>query len=409
MNNSFQMRLFDLKLFLPIGHNSATPRKEMDYRERRQNRFFSNHGVRSIVPVSPMRRSLQRQLQGVNVYLPGSVSLHGLRTAYISRKSSGHRSMSSRREAETLSHGYPEQRLPKHVGQCQREPRLENLRGLCPSADQNRQRTIRKRRLRSGIEARCLRLRFNDYRSLPFSISLGKVSQKKSCGEASHPAGSSRQHPRCDQHYQWENTRCQRARRSSLRAWSHLCFRQGICRFRPSLPDSPITCVLRNAREEQFCFQAPLLSAGGQVNRGTSRPNHYGNRLLYTDGLSREAQENPLLRCRDKETFHLSDQQLRATSNRDRKTLQMPLAGGAILQMDQTAPADQGVLRHQRKRSEDSNLDRHLRVRSRGHCQETIEAGSKPLHNSTNIECDHVRENAHFAGAFCTDLRKRYH
>src|SRR3990170_6579432 len=99
---SSQMQLFDLKSFLPIGHNSATPRKEMAYREHRQNRFFSNHGVRSIVPVSSVRRSLQRQLQGDNVYLSGSVPLHGLRPAYVSRKSPGHRGMSSRGETETV-------------------------------------------------------------------------------------------------------------------------------------------------------------------------------------------------------------------------------------------------------------------------------------------------------------------
>ena len=118
---------------------------------------------------------------------------------------------------------------------------------------------------------------------------------------------------------------------------------------------------------------------------------------------------NPILRYRDKETSRFSDQQLHAASNRDREALQMPLAGRAVLQVDQTAPADQGVLRHKRERAKDSNMDRHFRIRSRGHCQEAIKTGSEPLHNSTNFECDHVRENAHFAGAFITKLRNRYH
>jgi hypothetical protein len=87
----------------------------------------------------------------------------------------------------------------------------------------------------------------------------------------------------------------------------------------------------------------------------------------------------------------------------------MPSISRAVLQMDQTAPTNQSVLWHQRERAEDSNMDRHFCMRSRGHCQEAIEAGSEPLHNSTNFACDHIRENANFAGTFFTELRVRYH
>ena len=406
---SSQMQLFDLKSFLPIGHNSATSRKEIAYREYRQNHFFSNHGFCSIVSFSAMRCSLPRKLQSDYVHLLGSVSLHGLRSTHLSRKPQGHRGMSSRGEAEAISYGHQEQRITKYSGPCQREPRLENLCRLCPSADQDRQRIIRERRLRLGIKTGRLRLRFNDYRSLPFGISLGQVPQNQSRSEASHLVGSPGQHPRCDQYYQRQNSRCQRARRSCLRAWSHLYFRQGICRLRPALPDSSITRVFCNARKKQFRFQASLLTASGQVNRDTGRPDHYGHRFLHAAGLSRETQANPILRYRHKEALCFSDQQLHATSNRDREALQMPLESGVVLQMDQTTPAYQVVLRHQRECVKDTNMDCHFCIRSRGHCQEAIEARSEPLHNSTNIECDHVRENAHFAGSFFTKLRNRYH
>src|SRR6266511_1176899 len=322
---SSQLQLFDLKSFLPIGHNSATSRKEIAYREYRQNHFFSNHGFCSIVSFSAMRCSLPRKPQSDYVHLLGSVSLHGLRSTHLSRKPQGHRGMSSRGEAEAISYGHQEQRITKYSGPCQREPRLENLCRLCPSADQDRQRIIRERRLRLGIKTGRLRLRFNDYRSLPFGISLGQVPQNQSRSEASHLVGSPGQHPRCDQYYQRQNSRCQRARRSCLRAWSHLYFRQGICRLRPALPDSSITRVFCNARKKQFRFQASLLTASGQVNRDTGRPDHYGHRFLHAAGLSRETQANPILRYRHKEALCFSDQQLHATSNRDREALQMPL------------------------------------------------------------------------------------
>ena len=144
------MQLFDLKLFMPIGHNSATPRKEMAYYEHRQNRFYSNHGVRSIAPVSSMRRSLQRQLQGDNIYLPGSVPLHGLRATYLSRKPEGHRSMSSCGKIKTVPYGNQRKYFTKHSGPCKREPRLANLCRLRTSADQNRQGVVRKRNLWPG-------------------------------------------------------------------------------------------------------------------------------------------------------------------------------------------------------------------------------------------------------------------
>src|SRR5208337_260915 len=153
MNISSQMQLFDLNFLQPIGHNSAAPRKEMAYHEYRENRFFSDNGLCSVVPVSPMRRSLRWKLQSENVYLPGSVSLYGFRSTHIQRKSQGHRSLPSRSESQTISYGYPEHCLTKQSGPCQRKPRLENLRRLRPSSDHNRKRSIRERRLRFGIEA----------------------------------------------------------------------------------------------------------------------------------------------------------------------------------------------------------------------------------------------------------------
>src|SRR3990172_1164418 len=406
MNYSSQMQLFELKLFLPIGHNSAAPRKEIAYHEYRQNCFLSNHGFRPIVSFPAVRCSLQRKLQGDYVHLSGSVPLHGLRSTYLSRKPQGHRSMSSCSKIKTVPYGNQRKHFTKHSGPCKREPRLANLCRLRTRADQNRQGVVRKRRLWPGVEEYRLRFRLNNHRPLSFSISLGQLPQNQSCGEASYAIGSPGQYPRCDQHYQRENQRCQRARRSHLRGGGDLYLRPGLHRFCPTLSDSSISCVLRNSREEQFRFQAPLLSSGGQIDRCTVRPDHYGLGLLYVDRLPREAQAHPLLRRRYQEAVCLFDEQLRATGNRDREALQMSLAGGAVLQMDQAAPADQSVLWHQRERAEDSNMDRHLCVCSRSHCQEKIKAGSEPLHNSTDFECDPVRENAHFAGSFFTELRK---
>src|SRR5262249_52523107 len=69
-----------------------------------------------------------------------------------------------------------------------------------------------------------------------------------------------------------------------------------------------------------------------------------------------------------------------------RADLQVPLAGRVVFSVDQTAFADQGILRNQRERSEDSNLDRCVNLRTRRHRSQATGAGSEPLPNSTDFE-----------------------
>ena len=69
-----------------------------------------------------------------------------------------------------------------------------------------------------------------------------------------------------------------------------------------------------------------------------------------------------------------------------------------VLQMDQAASADQGLLRHQRERGEDSNLDRSVDLCSGGDRAQAVEAGSQSLPDSTDSQCYSFRENAHFTG-----------
>src|ERR1019366_6024307 len=56
---------------------------------------------------------------------------------------------------------------------------------------------------------------------------------------------------------------------------------------------------------------------------------------------------------------------LHAAGTYHRPDLQVAVASGIVFQMDQTAPADQSILRDQRERSEDANLDRRVRLFTR--------------------------------------------
>ena len=94
----------------------------------------------------------------------------------------------------------------------------------------------------------------------------------------------------------------------------------------------------------------------------------------------------------------IPDQQLRLTGTHDCKDLQIPLAGRTVLQMDQTASSNQGVLWDQRERREDSDLDCRRHLRACGHRSKAARPERQPLPDSTDLQPYSFRENAAFTG-----------
>src|SRR5271157_2513642 len=64
--------------------------------------------------------------------------------------------------------------------------------------------------------------------------------------------------------------------------------------------------------------------------------------------------------------------------------------------MDQTTPANQSLLRHQRERREDPNLDCGIGVRAGGDRAQAVGTGVQSLPDSTDSEPHAIRENPHF-------------
>lgn len=93
-------------------------------------------------------------------------------------------------------------------------------------------------------------------------------------------------------------------------------------------------------------------------------------------------------------------QQLQSFGTNDHRALSEALANRAVLQMDQTAPQDQGLLRHLRECREDSDLDRNLHIRACGDHQKTTQTGAEPLLGPTDSEHHPFRENAAVAGSY---------
>src|SRR5271165_4636418 len=84
------------------------------------------------------------------------------------------------------------------------------------------------------------------------------------------------------------------------------------------------------------------------------------------------------------------------------------MASGTLLQMDQAASADQGILRAERERGQNPNLDRRVHLRARGYRPQASRAGSKPLPNSTDSQSVAFRKNAHFTGTSAIRLRTQF-
>jgi hypothetical protein len=154
-------------------HSDATLRQEAAL-ELGQNDFFSVDGLSSFFGVPAMRRSLQRQPQAPAFFLLGSVPVHGIRAADLSRKPARYRSVFAFCGHEALPHGYPRRHCTQYASECQSSARLAHLRRLCPSADCYRTPAVYRRRLWCRTPRRRIRARFHNDRLVSFAIPLGQ-------------------------------------------------------------------------------------------------------------------------------------------------------------------------------------------------------------------------------------------
>src|SRR5208282_6118504 len=181
----------------------------------------------------------------------------------------------------------------------------------------------------------------------------------------------------------------------------------GVSRFCPPSQNPRIGSVLCHPGKTQLPVQTHLFPECRQIDRGSMRPDRSAGKLLRKEGLPLKAPENQILRQRAQYTSGISYQQPYPARQDHCRPVSLSMARGTLLQMDQTASSDKGVLRHHRERGEDPGVDRHFCVRPCGHRKEALEAGSEPLHNSTDSERHFIRENAHFTGILSCGIRNK--
>ena len=229
---------------------------------------------------------------------------------------------------------------------------------------------------------------------------MGNIPQEQVSGETAYASRSERQHSNDSFYYQRATSRSQYPRQAADRSRGNLHHGSRLSGLRASLQTASIGSILCYTRQEQRQIPPAILSEDRQNVWTQIRPGHYTVRLLLQERLSRKAPANCLLRRKAKQESGFLDQQFHTSCANHHRDLPQTLANRVVLQVDQTASANQGVLRHIRECGQNTNMDCYLRLRAGCNYQEAVESGGKSILNITDCQCYAFRENTAFTSAY---------
>ena len=399
------MSLIDLKSFRSKSH----PWRKIPWglsRASRKSRLLSSDGISSSPCLSPVRGTLQRQLQSQGVHLSRSVLLHGLCPDHVSGESTRYRSLPSGTAWQALPHGNQRAGFPKYPGQRQQGQGLAHLCGPCALADCHGPQALQQRSVSRRPQRDSLRSGRHNYRFMPILIPLGAFPEDERSYQAPYPVGSARQYPILHPHLRWKTPRGQHPGHHSHRGRRFLYHGQGL----PGLRQTPLSftgCGLFcNQGQVQPKMPTCLLSSSGSEHGPHMRSISPVDRPKVVSGLSRQAASGEILRFRNQKDPGLSNEQLHFTAFDHLYTVPVSLAGRAIFQMDQAKSPDEDFLWHLGECRQDSNMDSCVGLCARGNHEKTAKYSGQSLHNFTGTQRLCFRENAAFSTTCTTRLQK---
>ena len=346
----------DLKLFFTFLCNfQGLNPLEVSY-EYRQDFVCADHGVRPMDKLFSHCSTLQWRLGCAPPDLRRTVSRHGLCPTDLARKPSRYRSDAGRQCRQTLCHGLSPQRAPIHPGRCQRVARLAHLVRLGSGSDPARSQALRGRGLGARTQEHGLRTGRHHHRFVSEPVRLGAVSQSQGRSQAPYAAGPARLYPSLHPHQRWQDARGQCAGHLGPGARRVLRHRPGLFGLCSPVPNASSRRLLCDPCQKQYERQARVLGQGGQNQRHHLRSGHCVERTLCSPRLPRALEAHSLQRPPNPKDLDLLDQQHGLAALDHSCVVQKPLAGGIVLQMDQTAPSHKEVSGQQRERSKDANL-----------------------------------------------------
>lgn len=119
--------------------------------------------------------------------------------------------------------------------------------------------------------------------------------------------------------------------------------------------------------QEKHALSPTLFSPRRPVDQLEMRPDSETHGILLSHKIPGQASQSEINRPRYRKDHGLSNQQLSFASADHHRIVPLPIAGRAVLQVDQAKPADQNILWNFRERRQSSGLDCCLRVRSGRH------------------------------------------
>src|SRR5271169_4222804 len=201
--------------------------------------------------------------------------------------------------AQTLSHGHEKHRSTVDTGRSQRTARLAHICRLCILLNPDRQKTLRRRTLRSRFETDGLCTGCYDNRPLSVSVPMGEFPPEQKCNKAPYASGFARQHSNVYPHLRRQVARRQHPRYPASRTWSFLHHGSKLSGFRQIAHTLTVYCILCDTRKIKFQMPTIVFTSGGSHNRSYIRPNHTACRILFRKRLSGQTAPYQISRCQD--------------------------------------------------------------------------------------------------------------
>jgi len=374
--------------------------------EHRTNNLFATNRLSATRSISAMRATIQRQPQNQNILLSRPVSGHGVRPTDRQGITARHRSLLTNVWTKTVSRRLSLQtNLTQHSGQRQSNPTVADLRRFRPIAHRHRHRTLLRHRSWPRPGQHNLRSGFNHHCPVHVAVSMGNFSSSQVGRQDAHTTEPQRLDTRVYKHYRGLGARCEHSRRSVNPIVGDLFVRSGIPGFRSTFHNASSWCILRDTSSSQHSLSAYLLAPDRQSNGAGVRPDYPDEELPRSQKVSRSTSPSSIQRPRDGQSPGVFDQYVSTASHDDRDAISQPMAGGVILQMDQTTPANQTIFWYEFQCRQNANLDCGECLRPGCNCQKAIGSRAEPLHIATDSKPQSVRENAYFTGLFATRIQ----
>lgn len=227
-------KLSGIDFILPVrfGHFLSMGGRADEYGT---DRFCSSHGFPASAGFPQVRCSLPCSLQGAEVFLQGSVFLHGFCSAHLSGEPARHRGLPAGDAAEALAHGNPRAGLTEHAGRREPKSRLAHLRRLCEGSYRYGEASVCERRLRHGVGGSGVCARLHHHRPVSLPLSLGEISSDEGRHQTAPTPESAREYPRIHPCLRREAPRCPYPRHAHSAARFLLCDGSGLSGFRTAL------------------------------------------------------------------------------------------------------------------------------------------------------------------------------